>query len=108
MVHKKVLEALDVTLRDLRRNNNLMGGALVLLCGDFHQTLPVIPKSTPANEIHECLKNQFLWRHVREVTLKQNMKVHVGNESAQIFLSKLLEIGEGRLAVESSGYIKLP
>jgi hypothetical protein len=38
MAHRKALEALDVTLKDLRGNNNLMGGALILLCGDFRQT----------------------------------------------------------------------
>ena len=54
MAHKKSLEALDSTLRDLRGNDSLMGGALVLLCGDFCQTLPVIPKSTPADEINAC------------------------------------------------------
>jgi ATP-dependent DNA helicase PIF1 len=57
MAHRKALVALDVTLKDLRGNNNLMGGALILLCGDFRQTLPVIPKSTPADEIHACLKH---------------------------------------------------
>jgi hypothetical protein len=35
MAHKK---AVDVTLRDLRGNDRLMGGALLLLCGDFRQT----------------------------------------------------------------------
>jgi hypothetical protein len=33
MAHKNALVALDVILRDLRRNDNLMGRALVLLCG---------------------------------------------------------------------------
>jgi hypothetical protein len=85
-----------------------MGGALILLCGDFHRTLPVIPKSTPANEIHIYLKHSFLWRHVRHITLTQNTRVHLRDESANIFSNKLLEIGEGRLAVHSSGNIKLP
>jgi ATP-dependent DNA helicase PIF1 len=44
MAHRKALEALDVTLKDLRGNNNLMRGALLLLCGDFRQTLPVITR----------------------------------------------------------------
>jgi ATP-dependent DNA helicase PIF1 len=57
MAHKRALEALDVTVEDLRGNNNLMGGALILLCGDFRQTLPAIPKSAPADEIHACLKH---------------------------------------------------
>jgi ATP-dependent DNA helicase PIF1 len=55
--HKKALEAIDITLKDLRGNNNLILGALILLCGDFHQTLPVIPKSTHAYGIHAYLKH---------------------------------------------------
>ncbi|XP_073826793.1 uncharacterized protein [Musca autumnalis] len=64
MAHKKSLEALDRTLQDLRNNSMLFGGALVLLAGDFRQTLPVIPGSTPADELNACLKSSFLWNHV--------------------------------------------
>ncbi|UYV71003.1 hypothetical protein LAZ67_8001384 [Cordylochernes scorpioides] len=70
MAHKNSLEALDRTLRDLKGNNKLMGGILLLLAGDFRQTLPVIPRSTPADEINACLK-------------------------ASNFARKLLQIGEG-------------
>ncbi|GBP94149.1 hypothetical protein EVAR_57564_1 [Eumeta japonica] len=41
--HKKSLEALNFTLKDLRRNNNIFGGLMILLAGDFRQTLPVVP-----------------------------------------------------------------
>ncbi|GFX87397.1 ATP-dependent DNA helicase [Trichonephila clavipes] len=42
MAHKKSLEALNRTLQDLRGNEQLFGDALILLAGDFRQTLPVI------------------------------------------------------------------
>jgi len=42
MAHKKSLEALDRILKDLRSNHNRFGGAMILLAGDFRQTLPVI------------------------------------------------------------------
>lgn len=51
MAHKKSLEALDRTLRDLRSKNEMFGRALVLLAGDFRQTLPVIPRATVADEL---------------------------------------------------------
>lgn len=56
MAHKKSVEALDRTLKDLRNNQEIFGGALILLSGDFRQTLPVIPRSTPADELKACLK----------------------------------------------------
>jgi hypothetical protein len=70
MAHKKALEALNRTLKDLRGNEQLFGGALILLSGDFRQTLPVIPRSTPADELNACLKSSVLWRYVQKLTLK--------------------------------------
>ncbi|GBP90210.1 ATP-dependent DNA helicase pif1 [Eumeta japonica] len=64
MAHKKSLEAMDRTLQELRKNSEIMGGALLILSGDFRQTLPVIPKSTPADEINACLKKSHLWPKV--------------------------------------------
>ncbi|XP_076299884.1 uncharacterized protein LOC143218540 [Lasioglossum baleicum] len=100
MIHKKGLEALDRTLRDFRSDQRQMGGALILLAGDFRQTLPVIPRSTPAAELNACLKNSALWRHVKKITLSTNMRVHLlGDVSAQTFVKQLLDMGIGKLAV---------
>ena len=55
MAHKKSLEAFDRTIKDLRNNQNRFGGAMILLAGDFRHTLPVIPRSTPVNELYACL-----------------------------------------------------
>ncbi|GFS86285.1 ATP-dependent DNA helicase [Trichonephila clavipes] len=77
MSHKKALEALDRTLRDFRGNRRIFGGALILLSGDFRQTLPIIPRSTPADELHACLKSSVLWRHLQKLTLKTNMRVQL-------------------------------
>ena len=56
MIHKNALYAIDKTLQDLRRNHRLMGGVPVLLAGDFRQTLPIISKGTPADEVSACLR----------------------------------------------------
>ncbi|GFX51308.1 ATP-dependent DNA helicase [Trichonephila clavipes] len=61
MAHKKTLEALDRSLQDLRGNTRPFGSTLILLAGDFRQTLPVIPQSTPADEINASLKHSALW-----------------------------------------------
>ena len=67
MSHEHVLEALDRTLQDLRSNQTIMGGVVVVLAGDFRQIIPVIPKGTMADELKACLKASYLWRHVRKL-----------------------------------------
>ncbi|GBP68489.1 ATP-dependent DNA helicase PIF1 [Eumeta japonica] len=84
MAHKRSLEALDRTLKDLRDNHNIFGGAMILLSGDFRQTLPVIPRSTVADELNACLKSSNLWQY-------------------------LLDIGNNKVAMDTStGFITLP
>ena len=57
MAQEKSLEALDQSLRDLRGNSKPFGSSIILLAGYFRQTLPIIPRSTPADEMNACLKN---------------------------------------------------
>jgi ATP-dependent DNA helicase PIF1 len=94
----------------LRGNDQLFGGALILLSGDFRQTLPVIPRSTPADELNACLKSSVLWRHVQILTLKTNMRVQLQNDaSAERFAKQLLDIGDGKIPInESTKLITLP
>ena len=54
------LEALDGTLTYLCDNQNIFGGAMILLPRDFRQTLPIIPRSTVADELNACLKSSQL------------------------------------------------
>ena len=73
---KKSLKALDRTLKDLRGNRELFGGTLILLSRDFRQTPPVIPRSTPTDELNACLKLSVLWQHVHKFNFKTNMRVY--------------------------------
>lgn len=94
MAHKKSLEALDRTLKDMRSNSIVFGGALILLAGDFRRTLPVIPGSTPADELNACLKSSYLWQHVH--TLKLTTK-------------QLLDLGNGKMTIEpTTNCVKFP
>ena len=49
LARKMSLETLDRTTKDQRNNQTQFGGA-----GDFRQTLPVIPRSTPVNGLNPC------------------------------------------------------
>ncbi|GFY19856.1 ATP-dependent DNA helicase [Trichonephila clavipes] len=110
MAHKYSLEALNRTMQDLNSINKLFGGAILLLSGDFRQTLPVIPRSTFADQINACLKQSFLWRSVETLRLAINMRVQLQNDpSAQIFSEQLLHIGNGKIELQlNTQCIKLP
>ncbi|GFU91509.1 ATP-dependent DNA helicase [Trichonephila clavipes] len=60
MSHKKAIEELNQTLQELRVSTDIMEGIVVLLAGDFRQTLPVIQRGTQANEIRACIKSSNL------------------------------------------------
>lgn len=110
MANKKSLEAFNRTMQDLRGNQQLFGGALILLSGDFRQTLPVIPRSTPADEINACLKSSVLWKYVQKLTQNINMRIHLQNDpAAHEFSKQLLEIGDGKIQIDSTnGLIAVP
>ncbi|GBP40855.1 ATP-dependent DNA helicase pif1 [Eumeta japonica] len=110
MANKKSLEAFNRTMQDLHGNQQLFDGSLILLSGNFRQTLPVIPRSTPADEINTCLKSSLLWRCVRKLTLNTNMRIHLHNDAtAHEFSKQLLEIGDGKIQIDSTnGLITVP
>ncbi|XP_041451331.1 ATP-dependent DNA helicase pif1-like [Drosophila obscura] len=109
MANKKSLEALNRTLKDIRGDNRLFGGALILLAGDFRQTLPVVKLGTSADEINACLKTSNLWRSVKTLRLTTNVRVQLQKDaSADLFSRQLLNIGNSILPVDNSGFITLP
>jgi hypothetical protein len=74
-----------------------MRGSTVALAGDFRQTLPIIPRSTAADELNACLKASHLWRYVKTFTLTINVRVHLtGDASAATFSKQLLMLGDGK------------
>lgn len=101
MAHKKSLEALDRTLKDPRSNHNGFGDAMILLAGDFRQTLPVIPRSTPGDKLNACLKSSNLWKHVKVLHLSKNMRVKLQNDQSEnIFSKQLIDIGNGKFPID--------
>lgn len=85
MIHRAHVEALDMTLRDVRMSNKIMGGITVMFAGDFRQTLPVIVRGTRADIVKSCLKTSPLWKFIRILKLSNNMRAHLV-EAVQVFL----------------------
>jgi hypothetical protein len=109
MIHKHGLEALNRSLQDIRENGGIMGGLIVVLAGDFRQTLPIIPRGTMFDEIKACIKSSQLWRNAKKLKLQTNMRVQRSNElDAQKFSNYLLSIGNGKEKVDvETGKIRL-
>lgn len=108
MSHKGAIEALNRTLQDIRDCKSIMGGLVVLLAGDFRQTLPVIQRGTPADEIKACLKSSKLWDHVIKFQLTTNMRVRLFNDiQSGNYAETLLKIGDGKMTVDAEGMITL-
>ncbi|GFU58422.1 hypothetical protein TNCV_58331 [Trichonephila clavipes] len=62
MALKHSLETLHRTLKNLNGNEKIFDGAIVLLSGDFRQTLQVIPCSTFAHEISVLDESRSFFR----------------------------------------------
>ena len=87
---------------------DIMGAMLVLLAGDFRQTLPVIQRGKPADDIRACIKPSSLWTEVEKFNMESNIKVHLHNDvDTGRYAETLLKIDEGRLDTDAEGYILL-
>ncbi|CAK1587469.1 unnamed protein product [Parnassius mnemosyne] len=106
MAHKGGFETLNRTLKDIRGNDDMMGGVTVLLAGDFRQTLPIVPREIRADEIKACIKASNLWPLVKKLYLKKNMPFK-GDVCAGQFSDVLLKIGNGEYPV-TEGKITIP
>ena len=106
----KAYEAVDRMLRDIvdgDRKNEIMGGKLVIMTGDFRQTLPVVPRGTRVDELQASIKASPLWKEVRQYQLTTNVRAEqTGDPDAKTWADLLLQIGEGRLT--QTGIVKVP
>ncbi|CAH9063416.1 unnamed protein product [Cuscuta europaea] len=118
MTHKYCFEALDKTLRDIcssvnPKNEELpFGGKIVVLGGDFRQTLPVIPKGTREEIVMSAINSSYLWDYVQVKHLTINMRLmHQSNmldrEEVERFARWILQIGEGTIGKESDRDIEV-
>jgi ATP-dependent exoDNAse (exonuclease V) alpha subunit len=93
MMHKHNFEALDRTLRDIMQQDRLFGGKCIVFCGDFRQVLPVVPRGSRPSIVNATLKRSYIWRHLKQLHLTQNMRLNVDDAE---FSEYLLRVGEGR------------
>ena len=73
-----VLKIIDRLLRDLctdlNDKNKIFGGKTVLLCGDFRQILPVVPRALRTELVENCVTSCIEFQTFHKETLTNNMR----------------------------------
>jgi hypothetical protein len=85
------------------KSDQPFGGIVVVLGGDFRQTLPIIPKGKREDIVGATLPRSHLWLHVTFTNLTDNMRLRNMNaddterQSAIEFAEWVLAFGNGTL-----------
>ena len=117
MTHKDCYAAVDLLLRDIMKGLAVdpmledvpFGGKVVVLAGDFRQTLPVVIRGTRAQTINASVKKASFWPSVNCYRLTLNMRVNLLLQEGldptdqAAFSSLLLSVGNGE--VENPFYV---
>lgn len=103
MAHKKLIEMLDRSLRDLMQKDELFGGKIIIFSGDFRHILPVVENARSTSDIvRASVRVSYIWKKVKSFTLTmahrltgevyyEEILMKIGSGSAEY-----REIGEGR------------
>jgi len=116
MAHKFCFEALDKTLKDIMSSStSIFGGKIVVFGGDFRQILPVIPRGSRSDIVHETINASYIWDHCQVLTLTKNMRLQTcaqSSDAAELneFSQWILDIGDGKISEPNDGNaeIKIP
>ena len=96
MLHRYQLEALDRTLRDVLNDERPFAGKVLVLTGDFRQTLTVVPRASRAGVVACCITRSYLWSLFKVMKLTVNMRVRAsGDPELQKFDDWVLSLGDG-------------
>lgn len=86
---------------DLCNTNDLFGNKVIVLSGDFRQTLPIVKDgyNTGSKEdiLRNCLKNSWIWDKVIIKRLHENLRLKSDHQNNFDFAKYLLDIGEDKL-----------
>ncbi len=95
MMHKYIFHAVDRAFRDITKVDQPFGGKVFVLCGDFRQTLPVIPRGSDEQIVNSSLLKSYLRSSVRIYHLTRNERVlqQANNLEQRNFCEWLLEVG---------------
>jgi hypothetical protein len=94
--HRHCVKAVDRTLRDImQRPDSPFGGKVVVFGGDFRQCPPVVSKGSRATIVSAALSRSILWRKIRVLILRKNMRLRA-DPLSKPYVEYLLRVGNGQ------------
>nr|CAD2198835.1 unnamed protein product [Meloidogyne enterolobii] len=103
MLPKHMLEAIDRVCKQMcppDKKHIPFGGKVMILSGDFKQSLPVVTGGGMRDQVNACLQSSLqLWPHFRNNIIKLNINMRQGQNEIQ-FTDWLRKIGNGELNKE--------
>ena len=95
MASKLAFNAVDKLSRDLLNIDEPFGGLIVVLSGDFRQTLPIVRRGTRTSIIENTVKESAIWCNFVTLHLIDNVRL---SENDDEFKNWLLDIGNGKFS----------
>ncbi|MBW0471262.1 hypothetical protein O181_010977 [Austropuccinia psidii MF-1] len=99
MQHRHAVEAVNRSLRDLRKCEKPFGGISVLFSGDFRQILPIVKHGGIYEQASFCIKRSYIWGMLTKKFLHENLRLrlapHDGDSKLKRFGRWLCGLGEG-------------
>ncbi|GBN54339.1 hypothetical protein AVEN_105795-1 [Araneus ventricosus] len=74
MLTKDGLRCIVTLLLDLMNKDKPFRGKVIIIGGDFRQTLPVVPRGTRADVVESCIKSSPLWSKFAHLSLITNFR----------------------------------
>lgn len=88
------LNCVDRFLQKLMGSDQIFGGKVLVMAGDFRQILPVVQGGGRVDIVNSCIKRTKQWRRVHQLSLTQNMRT--GKDETE-FADWLLKLGNGQV-----------
>ena len=107
MTHRDIFDSLDDTFKKLRNDSRPFGGVSVMLGGDFRQCLPVIRRSTRAQQTAASICHSSVFKAFSVVHLITNVRVELcklrdpsRSQKLNEWAEELLRIGDGEYLLD--------
>ncbi|XP_019097932.1 PREDICTED: uncharacterized protein LOC109131408 [Camelina sativa] len=112
MMNKLCYKTLDRSLRDIVRCDQIFGGKVVVLGGDFRQILLVITEGGRVATVLASINSSVLWNSCKVLKLTENLRLRKACNSMDAgalatFSKWLLNIGDGKINESDSGDVEI-